>query len=182
MCRIEKYREMNKLAKKGGVVFFGSDNWASLPISELASSFNLNENIYNRSIPDLTIGEMSEYLGACVRELSPSKVFINLGDADIQRGHVDVDDFISKYEWILYSIHMGSNADIFIVSVLSRSPQAEKINSALRRLAYDLGCGFIDITDVLDSESPDLRMFDIMKYYIRRRSVDFYDAMNTVTV
>lgn len=182
MCSIEKYREMNRLAKPGGVVFLGSDHLAELPIAEIAASFNVSENIYNRSVPNLSIGEISEYLGVCVRELNPAKVFINLGDADIKNGNVDVEDFVAKYEWLLYSIHMGSHADIYIVSVLSRSPLAVKINSALRRLAYDSGCAFIDITDVLDSETPDLRMFDIMKYYIRRRPIDFSDAMNTVTV
>lgn len=181
MSNAEKFSEMNLLAQRGGVVFFGSDYFAELPISELAASFGIDEKTYNRSLGGLCIADMLAMIDVCITQLKPSKVFVNIGDADIKKGNVDIEDFISKYEWLLYNIHTETNADIYVVSVLSDHSLAERINMRLRRLAGECGCKYIDITEVMDCKTPDLRMFSILKRYVRSRPLSFLDAMNIIT-
>lgn len=177
-----KYNSMNRIAEKGGVVFFGSDYFDSVPFCELAESFHMEENIHNRSVPHKNIDEACAMVDTCITDLAPQKVFVNLGDADLKNGNVDIDEFISKYEWLLYTINNRTSANMYIVSVLSDLPAARSINRKLKQLAVDHGCKFIDITGTMGTENQYLQAFDRMKTFIRTRALSFYDAINPVTV
>lgn len=176
------FHEMNAVAKKGGVVFFGSNHFAELPVAELIQSFHMNETAYNRSLANVSIDEMAPMVDACVTELDPRKVFVNLGDSDLDNPALDVDEFISKYEWLLYTIHNRTKASIYVVSLLSATSAARKINIRLKALAAENGCDFIDVTDAIAAERPDLHMFDLMKAYVRTHPIDFSEAMGAVSV
>ena len=102
---METYREMNSITEAGGVVLFGSNTFAALPIGELAQAFRITEPIYNRSVKDVRIDQIESYLKVCLYDLNPRKIFVNMGDIDIRDENVDADNFISKYEWLLYMIH-----------------------------------------------------------------------------
>ena len=80
----DRFREINKIADKDGVVLLGSDYFTDFPINELAQKYDLETPIYNRSVPDSTISEISSMLEQCVFELDPSKVFVAVGDYDIK--------------------------------------------------------------------------------------------------
>jgi hypothetical protein len=177
----KKYCELNRFAEKGGVVFFGSDNFAKLPVGELARSFSIEETVYNRSAEGINIEEAADVLEKCVLSLDPKKVFINLGDCDIKSDNFDVKSFISQYEWILYTLHTHTNAELYIVSLLSSRSDSSAVNEELKALALEHGCKYIDATDSLISDSPELRLFDIMKYYIRCHSIKFGEAMTSVS-
>lgn len=177
----KKYIEMNKLSESGGIVFFGSDYFSSLPFGELAKSFNMENNVYNRSVSEKKIEEICNMLDVCVLDLKPGKVFVNLGDSDIKCG-TDIDDFISNYEWILYTINTETEADIYVVSVMSDSPSAKEINKRLKKLSEEYGCRYVDITGALGTESQDIHMFDLIKAFARTHPITFDEAMNTVAV
>ena len=128
---METYREMNSITEAGGVVLFGSNTFASLPIGELAQAFRITEPIYNRSIKDVRIDQIESYLKVCLYDLNPRKIFVNMGDIDILDENVDIDNFISKYEWLLYMIHTKTQASIYIVPIVSGCPATFKINQRL---------------------------------------------------
>ena len=174
---IISYREMNDMSKPGGIVFFGSNTFADLPINELSEAYNLEEHVYNRSVCDKNIENAAKLLDTCVFDLNPSKVFINLGDADLSDNNLIIDEFIAGYEWILYSIHTNTRAEIYVVSVMSASPVADKINKRLEKLALESGNCYIDAASVINSGTPKRNLFDLLRLYMRNHPISFADAM-----
>lgn len=175
-----RFDEMNKLASKRSIVFFGSSYFSSFPFSELVDSFNINETVYNRSIMDLTIDDSQNVIESCVINLNPKRVFINLGEVEALNDATSVDDFISKYEWLLYTVKQAIKTDIYVVSIMSNSSKAVKFNKALKRLCNECGCRFIDISPAIGMDNQSTRVFDLLKHYIRTKALSFYDAMNVV--
>lgn len=174
---MEKYRELNSITEAGGVVLFGSNTFASLPLGELTQAFRITEPIYNRSVRDVRIDQIESYLKVCLYDLNPRKIFVNMGDVDVLDETVDTDNFISKYEWLLYMIHTKTQASIYIVPIVSDIPAALKINQRLKVLASQTGCKYIDIPDVLKAKRPTLRLFEMMKVHMRNHPINFADAM-----
>ena len=179
---MEKYKELNSVTETGGILLFGSDYSSSMPLGELAHSFHLDMPIYNRSIKNISIDNIQTYMDVCMFDLHPQKIFINIGESDIKNPDLDIDSFISKYEWMLYTIHTKVNAEIYIVSVISRNALASRINARLKTLADQSGCQYIDAVSALSSERPMLRVFELLKFYFRNRSISFADAMNLVSI
>lgn len=174
---METYRELNSITEAGGVVLFGSNTFASLPVGELTQAFRITEPIYNRSIKDIRIDHIESYLKVCLYDLNPRKIFVNMGDVDILDENVDIDNFISKYEWLLYMIHTKTQASIYIVPVISDSTAAYKINERLKTLAAQTGCKYIDVSGVLEAKRPTLRLFELLKVHMRNHPINFADAM-----
>lgn len=174
---METYRELNNITEAGGIVLFGSNTFASLPTGELTQAFRITEPVYNRSIKDVRIDQIESYLKVCLYDLNPRKIFVNMGDVDICDENVDIDNFISKYEWLLYMIHTKTQASIYIVPVISDSPAAFRINQRLKELAKQSGCKYIDVSAVLEARCPTLRLFDVLKVHMRNHPINFADAM-----
>lgn len=174
---METYREMNSVTEAGGVVLFGSNTFAALPVGELTQAFRITEPIYNRSIRDVRIDQIESYLKVCLFDLNPRKIFVNMGDIDILDENIDIDNFISRYEWLLYMIHTKTQAAIYIVPIVSASPTAFRINQRLKDLAASTGCRYIDVSGVLESRRPTLRLFEVLKVHMRNHPINFADAM-----
>lgn len=179
---MEKYRELNSITEAGGVVLFGSNTFASLPVGELTQAFRITEPIYNRSVRDIRLSQIESYLKVCLYDLNPRKIFVNMGDVDILDENVNTDDFISKYEWLLYMIHTKTQAAIYIVSIVSESPAARRINERLRQLAAQTGCKYVDAVSALESKRPTLRLFELLKVHMRNHPINFADAMEVGTL
>lgn len=179
---MEKYKELNSVTETGGILLFGSDYFSSMPLGELAHSFHLDMPIYNRSIKNIRIDNIQAYLDVCMFDLHPQKIFINIGESDIKNPDLDIDAFISKYEWLLYTIHTKASAEIYIVSIISRNALASRINARLKTLAEQSGCQYIDAVSALSSERPMLRVFELLKFHFRNRSLSFADAMDLVSI
>lgn len=174
------FMEMNDVAPRGGIVFFGSDQFAALPVAELTRSFCIEENVCNRSVPGLTIDRIAPMLDVCVLDLKPRKVFVNLGDADLENPALDADDFISRYEWLLYTIHTRTRAKIYVVSLMPDTATARRLNARLKEMADSNGCDFIDVSDAAAAEHPDVRIFEILKTNLRSHPISFAEAMSAV--
>lgn len=179
---MDKYRELNTITEDGGILLFGSDYFSSMPLGELARSFHIDIPVYNRSIKDISIDRVQSYMDVCVFDLHPQKIFVNLGESDMKNPDFDVESFISKYEWLLYTIHAKMEAEIYIVSVISRHPAAARINARLKSLAAQSGCKYIDAVSALASDRPMLRVFEQLIFYFRNRPISFADAMDMVTI
>lgn len=175
--RAQEYEKMNVISNPGGIVFFGSDFFADMPIAELAKTQNLEETIYNRSISEEDIDHMSNELDACVLSLNPSKVFINLGDADLQSSSLNIDEFIAKYRNIVERIKNNTHAQVYIVSLVSSLPEAHTVNTKLSRMASEMNCIYVDAESVAASTTPKKRLFELLKCHMRTHHLSFADAM-----
>ena len=157
---LTRFSQLNEVSPKGGVVFFGSTFMKDLPVSELAADFDAENAIQS-----------------CVAELDPSKVFVCLGDADVTAESFNTKEFLSQYEWLLYSLHDKCKAELFIVSVMSNAPVAQTINNKLKTLAKNTGCSFIDCTAALGHKNEDVIAFETLRYHIRNGNMSFATAM-----
>ncbi len=174
----EDYARYNSLCRSGEIVLFGSSFAADLPLTELAQDFNIEEKLYNRSIHGLTVCEAKDYLKNCVEELAPRKVFINIGDADLDDADFNLEQFISEYEWLLYQIHSSVNrVRLYIMSVCSKNVHAAELNQALRELAAKTGCTYLDVTRYAFQNDGKLRVFRAMRNFFRPAPLTFADAM-----
>lgn len=178
LTEVRRYKKMNKTAKNNGIVFFGSNYFYDLAAGELAETFEIDAPVYNRSIKNLSVESAVGVIDECLTGLDPEKIFINVGDEDIKDPSLDIDGFILKYQWMLYDLHRKSNARIYIVSVISESSLAAKINERLAALAEETGCEYVNATKILNNEEPDAMFFEIIRRYTRRRPLTFGEAMN----
>jgi len=165
--KLVDFTALNAMAKKGGVVCFGSTTFASQNMLELAMDAGFNVPLYNRSIEGLTLEDAHEVLERAVVPLQPSKIFVNFGEEDPIS---DLDSYIARYEWLLLNIHRNcKNSRIYIVSVRSEDKNASKLNCRLADLAESTGCRFVDISFG--------SVFASLKPYMRKFPIDFADAM-----
>lgn len=177
-----QYKGMNKLAEKNGVVFFGSDVFLRLNVTELGNSFNLSETLYNRSVSEMHTEDIPNLLDVCVLELFPKKVFIEIGAADVMSCGKNASDFISQYEWLLYTIHTKTKAKTYLVYSAGHCKGSTEIYKQLQSLSNETGCEFIDIANCLSHPQPELKVFEQLKFYIRDGNISFYEAMNNVRI
>ena len=140
-------------------------------------AFRITEPVYNRSIRNVRIGHIESYLKVCLYDLNPRKIFVNMGDTDILDEQVDIDDFIARYEWLLYTIHTKTEASIYIVPIVSDCQTAFEINQRLQALAAQTGCKYIDVSGVLEAKRPTLRLFELLKVHMRNHPINFADVM-----
>lgn len=102
--KAERFRELNVLAKKGQIVFAGSSLMEQFPIYEFLLDQDLPCTIYNRGIGGYTTSELSETLDACVLDLKPSAVFLNIGTNDMNGNDYVLSEFLGRYEQIVRRI------------------------------------------------------------------------------
>ena len=169
--QLMNYKVFNRNVKAGGAVFFGCDSLSTIPVCEIMQGMNLGINTYNRSIKGPTIENACNVVNECIYQLSPSKLFVNIGENDIDNEAFDIEDFIEKYEWFLYNVHRNCQCSIYIMSI--RGKGDEIINSRLRELASNCGCEFFEIND----EDLSLNFIRKTKCFLRGGTITFSDAM-----
>lgn len=173
------YSQINKFSNPNGVVFFGSNFFNTIPVYELTKSLGIEENIYNRSIDDLDIISATDSLNICVFELSPNKIFINIGENDINKKDFEIDDFIQKYEWMLYVIARKTDAKIFVTSIVSEADVVNQVNSKLEALSVEHGCKYVDLSFLVNKDDAGIKAFELMKIYIRNHPLTFDEIMSS---
>lgn len=173
---LKNFKEVNCMAPKGGIVFLGSDYFSLLPVQELATVFHIDEPIFNRSICGATAKSISSCLDDCIYSLKPRRIFLNFGEVE-EKICMNLSEFISAYEWLLYTLHNRTKAKIYVTSVMSDSDLAKNMNNALSDLCAEVGCHYIDITSALKSAQPTINVFNILKYYIHTAPLGFADVM-----
>ena len=172
---LNKFRNINSVATKDGIVFVGSDFFTSLPLTELAQAFRLDEKVYNRSVKGATVADVCGNLEDFVLDLCPCKVFINLGDVEASEG-MATSEFIESFEWLLCCLHNKCNANIYVVSLAAKSELHDNYNVALKKLCAENGCRFIDVSSALNSAKPEISVFNAIKLYVHRE-LNFTEIM-----
>lgn len=172
---IKRYREQNRTAVKGQVVFTGSSLMEMFPIDEWSRETEGAPIVYNRGVGGYTTAELYSVLDACVLDLMPKKVFINIGTNDLSDSRVSIDQVIQNYDRILNKIEEGnSGVKIYLMAYYPVNPEVAagdirkcletrtnaKINEANKRvqeLAARHKQQFIDVNAALKDANGNLR-------------------------
>ena len=173
--KIARYREANKSAVKGQVVFAVSSLMEMFPIRKLQQEKGDDRMIYNRGVGGFLSGELLAVIDVCVTQLLPAKVFINIGTNDLSWSSIPICELMDRYDQILTAIEDAvPGVRIYLmayypVNEAAASPEMrdclkirtnEKISAAneeVKKLAAKHGQRYIDVNDKLRDEQGRLR-------------------------
>lgn len=102
--KLESYRQLNRLAKKGQVVFTGSSLMEQFPLNEMLQGQALPYRVYNRGMSGFVAPQLLQVLDVCVVELAPAHVFLNIGTNDMSRPDYRQEALLACYRRILEEI------------------------------------------------------------------------------
>jgi len=163
--KIKWYHNLNKIAEKGAIVFTGSSFMQDFPIKELESNFHVEQMIYNRGIAGLTIEKLQECLSACVFELSPTKIFLSIGEEDINTEGFSLESFINNYLQIIVAIkNKLPAAKIYVIGLLPIVAGYKEVNKQLQRAVSACKCEYLDFENVLLDKNNNLKAEYISEY------------------
>ena len=161
--KARKYHELNALAKQGAVVLAGSSLMENFPVNEMLMSEGSDKIVYNRGISALTIDDYSNYLEACIFELAPKKLFINIGSNDLNLPGDTVGNMQKKYRELLktvmrrlpgcditllafYPVRPAEEAQNVMPDRIVRTKElVDDANAAVKALAEELSLKFMDL-------------------------------------
>lgn len=102
---VEGFREKNRLAENGQVVFAGSSLMEMFPVEEWAEELGEGApKVYNRGVGGYRTDDLLPIVDLCVTDLKPRKVFINIGTNDLSDASVPIEEMIARYDRILAQI------------------------------------------------------------------------------
>ncbi|MFC4808877.1 GDSL-type esterase/lipase family protein [Paenibacillus sp. GCM10023250] len=130
-AKLTEYRMLNRHAKKGQIVFAGSSLMEGFPIHELQLTLDLGLDrvIYNRGIGGTTTADLLQSMDACILDLEPSKLFINIGSNDIAAVGMAGGGkaaLLANYAAIMEQIQAGlPRCDVFVMAYYPVNAQAD---------------------------------------------------------
>ncbi len=176
---VERYRHLNKGARKGQILFVGSSLMEHFPINEILVNRGLDLAIYNRGISGYTIPELLESMDEQIFDLEPSVIFINIGTNDISRPEETEEDLQRDYKEVLRQIKEKLfSTKVYMMAYYPVNPaMAQEIqawpeaaeaarlrkerlpraNDVVKKLAAEFGYEFIDVNEGLCDEKGELR-------------------------
>lgn len=173
---VENFHVINKNAVKGQIVFTGSSLMEMFPIEEWVKELGPDAPIvYNRGVGGYRTTDLLPILDACVFELEPRKVFINIGTNDLSDENVPLDTVMANYDLIIsriedrlpgviiymmayYPVNYEAATEEMKPCILIRSN--EKINEAnklVEQIARKHGQKFINVNAPLMDNSGRLK-------------------------
>ena len=161
----EEYMKLNELAVSNGVVMMGSTFAKDIPVGELRQVFDAEPVLIN-----------------CVETLAPSKIVLQLGETDLERGFKTIPEIIAEYTNVVKALKKRNRfTDIVIVSVCEtgNGTQPAEFNAQLEKMAKKLGCKYADITSASADRMPCVKAFSLLKRFMRSQ-LTFTDAMTMV--
>ncbi len=89
--KVERFRHLNRYALPGQTVLAGSSLMEQFPIYEFAQTDALPCRVYNRGVGGFTTSELLENLEPCIIDLTPTRLFLNIGTNDLNGPDADLD-------------------------------------------------------------------------------------------
>lgn len=173
---VKDFHIWNKDAVKGQIVFTGSSLMEMFPVEEWVKELGPDAPIvYNRGVGGYKTSDLLPILDACVFELEPRKVFINIGTNDLSDDSIPLEKVMSNYDRIItqiekrlpgviiymmayYPVNYDAAAEEMKPCLLIRTN--EKINRAnelVEQLATRHGQRFINVNTPLMDEQGRLK-------------------------
>lgn len=146
---IKKYQALNELAEQNGIVIIGGTEDKNIPLCELKQAFELNSNLYNRSVDNLSVNDVSKIYDTCVAQLNPESVLLHIGNADLKLFEDNSSDFDNKYRELIKHIRTSnSKCNIAIISLKNADDNNNiaEINKHLKYIAESERCEYGDIS------------------------------------
>lgn len=148
MSEQSKYFSLNKFAEPCGTVIFGGTEDKAIPLCELKQAFNLPSRIYNRSFDNLSVFNSVELFNLCVRPLSPERIFLHVGQADVSAFESNPSAFDSALRTLINTIRTSDKScELVIVSLDNpqSSPIVTDLNTHLKNISSSENCPFVSI-------------------------------------
>ncbi len=159
------YKGINEIALKGEIVIYGSTYMANFPFYELANKCHLEHAIYNRSIDGLTTEDAETLLQPCVLDIAPRKIFLQLGEADM-----DTEQVFQHYRSILQTIGKTlKDTKVYLIGV----PHLEGLNQKLLSLCDNKHVFFISFASQLSGYTA---QFKQLARFFRDNPIHFTEA------
>lgn len=173
--KLKKYKILNRQAKKNQILFVGSSLMEMFPIEEFIKERNLPVIAYNRGVGGYKTEDLLKVLDICVYELSPRRIFINIGTNDLSDPNISMEQMISNYDQILTQIEAHlPQVELYLMAYYPVNYEAapeimkaclkirtnEKINRAnheIMKLAEKHGGRYIDVNAPLKDSNGNLK-------------------------
>lgn len=184
--KIRSFRQLNKYAKQGQILFTGSSLMEQFPVCELYSSLcpGSKKILYNRGVGGFTSDEFINDIDTVMLDIEPSKIFINVGKNDMNsdsdtNGEDAITHIISNYENILKAadehlsdpeiyimayypvntnvINMLKDRDLYEKFKTRSNEKISEANVQLKKFADTHDCFFIDANSGLTDSKGELR-------------------------
>ena len=144
------YYDGYNLAKteKNAVIVFGGSLDNSIPVAELAKSFDFNFSIFNKSVPELSIKDSLGYFTAYIKPMHPEAMILHIGERDLNMFKTNSSEFDSLYIKLIEEIrNTNPKCRIALVSLynsISNQTVAE-MNRHIKAISESEKCDFIDV-------------------------------------
>lgn len=173
--KLKNYREKNKEAVYGQVVFAGSSLMEMFPINKLLEEHGDDTIIYNRGIGGYVTNELLQVTDVCITDLKPKKVFLNIGTNDLSNPQIPISQMIENYDRILCIIEEAlPQAVIYLMAYypvnyeaaaeemkeclkIRTNEKIERANEEVKKLAQKHGQHYIDVNKNLKDEQGRLK-------------------------
>jgi len=175
--KVERYKRLNKMARKGQILFCGSSLMEQFPVNELLMDIGSPLVVYNRGIGGFTTEEMAEVLDTVVFEIEPKYIFINIGTNDLNVPEYTLDGLIERYDGILSRIRSTlPSSKLFLMAYYPVNPEVgltipyfgeafqyrtnERIaeaNQAVQKLAEKYDARFLDVNSGITDEKGQMK-------------------------
>lgn len=173
--KLENYREKNKKAVYGQVVFAGSSLMEMFPINKLLEEHGDDTIIYNRGIGGYVTNELLQVTDVCITDLKPKKVFLNIGTNDLSNPQIPISQMIENYDRILCKIEEALPQTVIYLMAyypvnyeaaaeeikeclkIRTNEKIERANEEVKKLAQKHGQHYIDVNKNLKDEQGRLK-------------------------
>lgn len=172
--KLNMFRIYNDITLKNEIVVFGSTYAGEFPFYELSKKYLLSNAIYNRSINGMTLDEALMCLDSCVIDIKPSKVFLSLGEHDLNNKQA-----ISVYGDILNKIKEKLPfTEIYVMPVYGNSDVVKQFNEQLKMFCLKTKTEYMDLRFYARNEALSYsRVFSQMVQFFRKSPLNFIEAM-----
>lgn len=102
--KLKRYDILNQFVLKGETLFVGSSLMEQFSINEFQQILDKKHIIYNRGVSGFVTNELLSFMDTCIFDLSPSKLFINIGTNDVGLADYQQENLITNYNHILKEI------------------------------------------------------------------------------
>lgn len=171
--KLENYRQLNRYAARGGILFTGSSLMEQFPVCEYCMDAGVKTPVYNRGIGGYVTDQFLEALDVMLLDLEPSRVFINIGTNDIsaQPGGESWQTHLERnYRSILCALKERlPETEVYMMAYYPVNPDTpggkqnpglvvrtnaalEEANHMVALLAREFGYHYIDVNDGLKDE------------------------------
>jgi len=198
--KIKRFQQLNKLARKGQILFTGSSLMEQFPVGELSLFHNLDKIIYNRGIGGFTTDNFIKVIDTVLFDINPSKVFINIGTNDMKSWPDDQEwlprltanlklifqqcaEKLPDTEFFLmayYPVNAKSSSEMAAIFNIRNNPNIALINEQIQKIASSFHYNYIDCNQGLTDNKGNLKSeftFDGIHMYPQAYQIIFSNLL-----